>query len=109
MYTILLIVLFGLIAWYFFWYVFRELYTKHLYNKYIDNDTEVTEELLYDVCVVKELPKPSENTMEKLYILIEEKDDTQVWITLHHPEKQVYAWCPISNVSFCDEISDLIF
>lgn len=112
MYTILLIVLFGLIAWYFFWYVVREIYTNHIYNKYINSendDSVVQKELLYNVYVVKELPKPSDDTMEKLYVLIEEEDTTQVWVTLHHPEKHVYAWCPISNVSFCDEISDLIF
>ena len=113
MYAILLIVLFVLIAWYFFWYVVRELYINHIYKKYsnnVENDySDTPEELFYTVYVVKELPKPSDDTMEKLYIAIDEKNTTQVWVTLHHPEKHVYAWCPVSNAYFCDELSDLIF
>lgn len=111
MVTILIIIASILMVWYFLWYVVRELYISHKYKQYLlEQDLKEDDEpILFDVRIVSELPVPCDNTMEKLYVLVEGRDNSQVWATLHHPEKNKYMWCPVADVEFDRNISNLIF
>ena len=99
--TILCIIAGFLIGWYIFYYVIGELVRGRRASKQDDYEIKLK--------VVNTLPKPCKDTMEIMYLSLEDGEEAQLWLTIYNTEKDKFSWLAISKVDFDKDVSDILF
>lgn len=99
--TILCIIAGFLIGWYIFYYVIGDIVRRRRASKQDDYEIKLK--------VVNTLPTPSVETMEVMYIALDDGEKAKIWLTIYNGEKDAFSWIAISDVEFDKDVSDVLF